>query len=284
MMPNASPTRTETVTSPLDALGLFAHPDDAELLVGGTLALIARLGGRVGVVALTRGESATRGTPEGRASEAAEGARILGLAHLEILDLGDCDLANTQERRRAVVEAIRRLRPRLILVNALDERHPDHRRACELARDAVYLANVGGFAPELGARWRVEGVAWPAFIVRRPDPRPDWVVDVSRDWPAKMAAIRAYASQLAVGPRPGEGSAEATRSMTAGSMATEAGATEAADPTLTYIATPDFLEQVERRARSWGHLIGAEFAEPFLLDRPANAGHPLVALTAELRH
>jgi hypothetical protein len=57
-------------------------------------------------------------------------------------------------------------------------------------------------------------------------------------------------------------------------------ATEAADPTLTYIATPDFLEQVERRARSWGHLIGATHAEPFLLDRPANAGHPLVALTA----
>jgi bacillithiol biosynthesis deacetylase BshB1 len=234
----------------LDLLAIFAHPDDAELQAGGTLARVARGGGHVGSVALTRGETATRGTPQTRAAESARAAEILGLAHHECLDLGDGDLGNTQERRVAVVEAIRRLRPRLVLTNALDGRHPDHRRAHELVRDAVFLANVGGFAAG-GARWEVGGVAWPSLAVYGPDPAADWVVDVSETWETKMAAVAAYGSQVGAA---------------------------ADDPNPTYVASAGFLEQTERRARSWGHLIGVEFAEAFILDRPAHGGHPLVAM------
>lgn len=101
-------TLVQTTSEPLDCLAICAHPDDAELCVGGTLALLARRGRRVGILDLTRGESGTRGTPEQRAAEAAASARILGLAHFEMLDLGDCNLENTQERRLALAAAIDR--------------------------------------------------------------------------------------------------------------------------------------------------------------------------------
>jgi bacillithiol biosynthesis deacetylase BshB1 len=249
-MPNAL---NSVADQPLDLLAIFAHPDDAELQVGGTLALAVKHGRRAGSVTLTRGETATRGTPETRAQEAARAARILGLAHHECLDLGDGDLANTQARRIAVVEAIRRLRPRVVLINGLDNRHPDHRRAHELARDAVFLANVGGFAAG-GERWLVEAVAWPSLAVYEPDPPADWVVDIGATWETKMAAVAAYGSQVRAA---------------------------ADDPNPTYVASAGFLEQVERRARSWGHLIGAEYGEALIVDRPLHAGHALVRLLGE---
>ncbi|HSD67772.1 MAG TPA: PIG-L family deacetylase, partial [Vicinamibacteria bacterium] len=66
-----------------DIAAVCAHPDDAELVMGGTLAREAARGRRVAIVDLTRGESGSRGTPETRAKEADEAARILGAAHRE---------------------------------------------------------------------------------------------------------------------------------------------------------------------------------------------------------
>lgn len=237
--------------SNLDVLAIGPHPDDAELFAGGTLALLARRGWRVGILSLTRGEMATRGTPELRAVEAATAAERLGIAHLEIMDLGDCDLANTQERRIAVVEAIRRLRPSLIITHHPDDRHPDHRRTHELVRDSAFFANVGQF-PADGPRWLIDGMAFFLGNVFHPDARADWVVDVSETWQVKIAALESYASQFHA---------------------------PADDPNATYIASRAFWEQIERRARLWGHRIGADFAEPFVLDRPPHANHPMVRMT-----
>lgn len=235
-----------------DLLVIAAHPDDAEMSAGGTIALATRLGKRVGVVDLTRGETATRGTPEIRAAESARATEILGIAHRENLDLGDADLANTQERRAAVVGAIRRLRPRLVITNGLDERHPDHRRAHELVRDCIFLATAGGFAPEQGGRWQVEAVAWGPIPSLKTELPADWIVDVTEVWPIKMAAIQAYASQVAV-------------------VAND-------DPKLTLISSADFWAGFERRARLWGQRIGAAYGEPFVLASPPHAKHPLIEL------
>lgn len=244
------------MNEPLDCLAICAHPDDAELCVGGTLALLARRGRRVGILDLTRGESGTRGTPEQRAAEAAASAAVLGLAHFEMLDLGDCNLENTQERRLALAGAIRRLRPRVVLTNGPDDRHPDHRRAQELTRDAVFLANVGGFHPEAGPRWMVEAVCFFFQHQYYPEGRVDWIVDVSETWEVKLAALRSYKSQLHVAPNPDD-----------------------ADPAkATYIASPEFWEHIQERSHIWGHRIGARHGEPYLLDRPAHAGHPFVKL------
>ncbi|MEN6625946.1 MAG: bacillithiol biosynthesis deacetylase BshB1 [Candidatus Sumerlaeia bacterium] len=238
------------MTHDLDLLVIAAHPDDAEMSAGGTIALATRLGRRVGVVDLTRGESATRGTPEIRAAESARASEILGLVHRENLDLGDGDLANTQERRAAVADAIRRLRPRLVLTNGLDERHPDHRRAHELVRDSIFFANVGGFCPAHD-RWLVEAVGWWPAPSMQAEPRADWIVDVSEVWPMKMAAIQAYASQVTSVP---------------------------GDTKLTLLSSPGFWDVFERRSRMWGQRIGATYGEPFILNSPPHAKHPIVEL------
>lgn len=243
----------EQISQPLDCLAIGAHPDDAEISAGGTLALMARLGRRVGILTLTRGESGTRGTPELRAGEARDAAAILGTVYQGMLDLGDGDISNTQENRRAVVEAIRRLRPCVILTNGPDDRHPDHRRAQELVRDAVFLANVGGFHAE-GDRWLTMAVCFFYQHQYFPEGRVDWIVDVTETHETKMAALRAHGSQFFGSP-------------------------DDEDPAkATYIASPAFWEYLRDRSHTWGHRIGARHGEPFLFDRPAHAMHPFVRL------
>jgi len=237
--------------SSLDLLAVGAHPDDAELYAGGTLALLARAGLRVGIVDLTRGERATRGTPESRQKEAASAAAVLGLAVRRTLDLGDGQIEATPATRRSVVEALRALRPRVVLFHPAVDRHPDHGRAHTLIREACFFANVGGFPAE-GPRHEV--AAWGCFCPHEAafETRPDWIVDVTATFETKRAALEAYATQFNTPPGSG--------------------------PT-TYIGSPQFWEAIERSARRWGHLIGARYGEPFTLERPPHAEHPFVALT-----
>lgn len=235
----------------LDCLVIGAHPDDAEVFAGGTMALAVRLGHTVGVVDLTRGESASRGTPELRAKEASEASRILGLAQRQTLDLGDSEILNTKANRIILVEVIRRLKPRLILTHGPEDRHPDHRHTHELVRDAAFLANVGGFPAE-GDRWPVEGMGFFPGNIFKPDQPVDWVVDVSETLETKFEALRAYASQFL--------------------------RDEEDDGPATYISGHDFWKNFERRAALWGHRIGVAHGEPYMLDHPSHASHPLVEL------
>ena len=128
------------MSSGFDAAGFCAHPDDAELVMGGALALMAEKGRRLALVDLTRGESGSRGTPETRAAEAAEAARILGVAHRESLGLPDARLEVVPEQKDRIVEAVRRLRPRLVLLQHWEQRHPDHAAASRLVYDARFMA------------------------------------------------------------------------------------------------------------------------------------------------
>ena len=73
----------------VDILAVFAHPDDLELTVGGTMLKMKSLGYRTGALDVTRGEMGTRGTVEGRANEAIDAARILKLDIRENLGLAD---------------------------------------------------------------------------------------------------------------------------------------------------------------------------------------------------
>src|SRR3954466_12633082 len=112
-----------------DIAGLCAHPDDAELVMGGTLAKEAAAGRRVALVDLTRGESGSRGTPDLRAREASEAARILGVAHRESLGLPDSALARRVEQPGAIGGALRRPRPAIVITQHWEQRHPDHAMA-----------------------------------------------------------------------------------------------------------------------------------------------------------
>ncbi len=185
---------TPAQPAPLDLVAIFAHPDDAELLCGGTLAASADRGRRVGIVDLTRGETASRGTPELRAEEAQAAARILGVVHRECLALPDAALVDTPETRLVVVRALRRLRPRVVITHALTGRHPDHAAAAQLVRNAVFAAGLRMLAPELPVH-RPDKVLH-AIGFRDDAPAPTFVVDVSETLERKLAAIAAYRSQF----------------------------------------------------------------------------------------
>ena len=126
----------------MDVVAFGAHPDDVELSAGGTLAKMASEGKRCAVVDLTRGELGTRGSAELRAQEAVASSHILGLVHRENLGLADGFFDINDESLMKVVSAIRRLRPAVVLANALADRHPDHGRGAELVARAAFLAGL----------------------------------------------------------------------------------------------------------------------------------------------
>src|SRR5947209_3865006 len=95
----------------LDVLAVFSHPDDAELTAAGTLLKLKHLGYRTGVLDMTRGEMGTRGTPEGRAEEAREAARIMRLDVRLNLEQPDGHVWLTEEARTAWVRVIRKYKP-----------------------------------------------------------------------------------------------------------------------------------------------------------------------------
>ena len=113
-----------------------AHPDDVELSAGGTVARAVAAGKRVALVDLTRGELGTRGSAELREREAAAAADVLGVAHRENCGLPDGAVGEDAESLSRVVEVIRRLKPAVVLANALSDRHPDHGRAAALVAAA----------------------------------------------------------------------------------------------------------------------------------------------------
>jgi bacillithiol biosynthesis deacetylase BshB1 len=178
----------------LDLLAIAAHPDDAELTCGGTLALAVRQGYRVGILDLVAGEAGTRGSSGRRAEEAAAAARVLGLHARANAGLPDAHLHNTDESRRRVIAMIRQFRPRTVILPFPIGRHPDHRVASELGRDACYLAGLVKYdAP--GRPHRPHKILY-ALAYREDPVKPTFVVDISRTFAAKLKAIRCYRSQF----------------------------------------------------------------------------------------
>ena len=220
-----------------DVLAISAHPDDVELTCGGTLARIAASGRRFGILDLTRGEMGTRGTPEQRDEEAKKAAGILGAAFRRSLDLGDGGLRTGRAEELAVVEEIRRARPRIVLAPWPEDRHPDHARAGALVRDAAFYAGLRKIETGHPAH-RPQQVLYFSTMYEH---RPDFVVDVSATHEIKMRAIRAFASQFH---------------------------DPASKEPMTILATESFLAGVEGRARNAGMTIGVAFGEGFRSMRP----------------
>src|SRR5438309_3123244 len=142
--------RNAELKEAVDLLAIAAHRDDAELTCGGPLAKAARAGRRVGILDLTQGEAGTRGDAATRASEAERATRALG-AHVRLnAELPDAHLANDEPTRGRLVELLRTLRPRVVILPYPVGRHPDHRVASEAARDGCYLAGLAKYAPRPG--------------------------------------------------------------------------------------------------------------------------------------
>jgi bacillithiol biosynthesis deacetylase BshB1 len=179
---------------PVDVLAIAAHRDDVELTCAGTLARAADAGYRTAILDLTAGETATRGNAGLRAQEAERAAQVLGVSERRNAGLPDAHLQNSEDARRIVVEQIRQFAPRVVILPFAVGRHPDHRIASELGRDACFLAGL--------AKYQAAGTAHRPFKILyalsyREDPlKPTFVVDISPQFERKMAAIRCYASQF----------------------------------------------------------------------------------------
>ena len=178
----------------VDLLAIAAHRDDVELTCAGTLIRAVDLGQKVGILDLTQGETGTRGSAELRAEEAVKAAALMGVTERRNAGLPDAHLHNTDEARRVVVEQIRHFRPRVVILPFPVGRHPDHRLASELSRDACFLAGLAKYdAP--GVPHRPHKILY-ALAYREDPVKPTFVVDISAQMERKMAAIRCYSSQF----------------------------------------------------------------------------------------
>lgn len=240
----------------LDVLAIGSHPDDVELGCGGTLALLASQGRKVGILHLTRGERGTRGTPEQRTKEAERAAEALGAAELAFLDCGDGALRYGEAEEDALIELLRRFRPDLVLGPTPRDRHPDHARAHELVAAASFYAGLANRGPG-GPPHRPAAV----FSYMQHDPfDPAFIVDVSAVWERKLESLAAYETQLF---QPGQ--------------------KEDDSQPKTKVASREFREAVEGRARHFGLMIGAELGEPFWSRLPLAVGDLLAVLPGGVR-
>jgi len=182
------------VSAPLDLLAVMAHPDDAEIFCGGSLIKSADAGQRTGVLDLTAGEMGSSGTRESRAAEAAAAAGIMGLAVRLCAGLPDAALCNDLHSRHVVAALIRALRPRVIVTHWTRGRHPDHRAAAELARDASFLSGLRNL-PVKGKPHRPEKVV-QALSFREDPVKPTFAVDITDQMDRKIEALSAYGTQF----------------------------------------------------------------------------------------
>ena len=180
----------------VDLLAIAAHRDDVELTCGGTLAKAAMAGRRVGIIDLTQGEMGTRGDAATRAAEAEQAAKTLGVAVRLNAGMRDAHLENNEASRTKIVELIRRARPRVVILPFPVGRHPDHRIASELGRDACYLAGLAKYEPGTGGEAHRPYKLLYALAYREDPVKPTFVVDISDVFEAKMQAIKCYASQF----------------------------------------------------------------------------------------
>lgn len=220
------------VDHPVDVLAIGPHPDDVELLCGGALARCADQGYRTAILDLTRGEMGTRGTPELRAEEAAAAARILGVETRANAGLPDAGITNDRETRECLVGWLRRLSPRVVILPFVRGRHPDHRVAAEVCRDACFLAGLSRFGE--GRPHRPDKILH-AMAFREDPVKPTFVVDITDQFDRKMQAIRSYRSQFDGAQAAGE-----------------------AFPT-----GQSLFDLVEVQSRHYGSLIRCGYGEPF---------------------
>ncbi len=225
----------------LDILAFGAHPDDVELGCGATLAKEISTGKKVGVVDLTRGELGTRGSAEIRDKEAAKAAEILGVSVRENLRFKDGFFVNDEKHQLEIIKMIRKYKPEIVICNAIDDRHIDHGKGSKLVSDACFLSGLRRIETSLDEKVQTE---WrPKLVyhyIQWKNIEPDFVVDVSGFIQKKIDAVMAYSSQFY-----------------------DPNSKEPVSP----IATKNFTESIEYRAKDLGRLVFVDYAEGFTVER-----------------
>lgn len=225
----------------LDILAIGAHPDDVELGCGATIAKEIANGKKVGVLDLTRGELGTRGTEETRKVESKNASEILGISVRENLGFADGFFINDKSHQMEVIKRIRKYQPKIVICNAVDDRHIDHAKGSKLVSDACFLSGLIKIETELDGKpqmqWRPKQVY---HYIQWKNLEPDIVVDVSDFIDQKMEAVLAYKTQF-YDPK--------------------------SDAPETPISSKNFTDSIIYRARDMGRLVGVEYGEGFTVER-----------------
>jgi bacillithiol biosynthesis deacetylase BshB1 len=220
----------------LDVLSITAHPDDAELICGGTLIKCVDAGYRVGALELTGGETGSRGNAGKRAEESQAAAEVMGLAVRETLGLPDAALEDTHANRILLARAIRRLGPRVIVLHNNESwRHPDHGVALSLGKAAAFLAGLKNL-PGKGFVERPEKVLFCQAYIEHTE-KPSFIVDITDQFERKLKAIMCYESQFSGKQEAGE----------------------------LFPNGLDFPELIRTRNAHYGSMIRRPYGEPFFV-------------------
>lgn len=224
----------------LDVLIFAAHPDDAELSMGGTIAKLTSRNFKVGLIDLTRGELGTRGSADIRQKEAFQAAITLKAAIRENLNMIDGGIELNKENLMKVVMTIRKYKPKLIFAPYFNDRHPDHIDASRLVKKAMFssgLAKVKTFDKEVAQEPHRPNKVF--YYMQTYTFEPSVIVDVSESFELKMKAVKAYQSQFH-NPKSTEPE--------------------------TFISRPEFIKYIESRAQFYGFQIGRHYGEPFFCE------------------
>lgn len=224
-----------------NVLVIYPHPDDAELVAGGTIALLTGDGAAVTYAAVTDGDMGTFDPSVSREQIAAvrrneqqDAASLLGVQKVEWLGFHDCFLPEIETLRRPMVRTIREVRPDFVIT--LDpwlpyESHPDHRKTAMAAVEAATFAAFPLAYPEDLkdglTPWQVTGIAMALST------RPNTYINVETTWERKINACLCHKSQF----------------------------------------PPDiwntlYMPYLQAKSAEWGHEIGAGVAEAFKVLHP----------------
>ncbi|HVB64253.1 MAG TPA: PIG-L family deacetylase [Nitrolancea sp.] len=184
----------------VDFMVVSAHPDDAEVQMGGTIVKLIRKGLKGILIDLCDGEPSDFDPPGERVKQANIAAGILGVTRT-MLEFQDRMIQDTIEIRLAIAREIRRLRPRWVFSTSAACVHPDHEAMEPIARAAVFYARLkhwdrvpGGEALNGTEPWEVDRLFFPHCKLE-----PTWgdfafAVDVSDTYDVKQRALAEYRS------------------------------------------------------------------------------------------
>jgi LmbE family N-acetylglucosaminyl deacetylase len=236
-------------------LAIHAHPDDVEILCGGTLALLAAAGHRIAIVTMTPGDcgSSERGPEEIASVRRREAARAAAhiAADYRCAEFRDMAIFSDDPARRRVTEILRSIRPLIVLTAPPSDYMSDHEATSRLVRDACFAAPMPNYRTGAGgARPALPEIPHLYFMNSLAGTESEFYIDIRGAFALKRAMLAEHDSQ---------------RSWLS-----------------KHHGIDDYLDQMERWTRENGTRAGVEFAEGFRQYK----GHPYPAtpLLQDLLH
>ncbi|MBK7104337.1 MAG: bacillithiol biosynthesis deacetylase BshB1 [Ignavibacteriae bacterium] len=221
----------------LDIVVFAAHPDDAELSMGGTIAKLTNVGFKIGIVDLTGGELGTRGSKLIRKIESQNADKILNITVRDNLNIKDGHIFVDKENTLKIIKAIRKYQPKIIFAPYFKDRHPDHIEASKLIKRAMFFAGLPKIKTSLNSK--LQNAFRPKrifYFMQTYEFQPSFIVDISETFETKMKAVFAYQTQFY---------------------------NEKSKEPETFISTPEFINFLEARAKTFGFKIGKKYGEAF---------------------